>query len=300
MAGYWTDTFSYINGAIRESDIAYLIMVDNAALKMNMSFSSIVQWEPEGWGNGGQVDWRAIGAAVSQLPKRQLIVVGEYGHVKVLGGGEQYEEKIEVDGVKPQDRGPLRFARTIGNEVFVVGMDRQVYRRGADKKWVSCEAGIAKTVGVSGLESIDGVNENELYAVGWDGEIWHYQKSKWKQEDSPTKNILSSVCCAKNGEVYASGRQGLVLKREANTWRILDQEYKTEDFWSLAYFNDNLYACSLENVFQLNRDGIFFPIDINNGKALSTGKLVSGKGWLWSIGLKDVLGFDGTEWKQID
>jgi hypothetical protein len=62
----------------------------------------------------------------------------------------------------------------------------------------------------------------ELYAVGWQGEIWHYDGEKWHQLPSPTKLVLVDVCCAGDGTVYACGREGLLLKGRDQTWEIVE------------------------------------------------------------------------------
>src|SRR5690242_4807285 len=84
-----TDLFSYITGAIRYNDLAYFVMLSDEAAERKMAASDIIQWEPEGWGNGGQTTWRTVGAAISKHPIEQFIVIGEFGNVLLAGSGDR-------------------------------------------------------------------------------------------------------------------------------------------------------------------------------------------------------------------
>jgi hypothetical protein len=111
MAKHWTDLFSYVTGAIRYNDLGYMVMTFDAAEEMTIPSSSIVQWEPEGWGDGGQVKWRTAGVAIAKHPLEQCIIVGEFGNVLLAGNGDRHEETIKTDNTSPADKGPLRGVR---------------------------------------------------------------------------------------------------------------------------------------------------------------------------------------------
>lgn len=295
--------FSFVTGAIREGDLAYLVMISDEAAEKKMAASNIVQWEPEGWGNGGDTTWRTVGAAVARYPLEQLIVVGEFGNVLLLGNGDRHEEIIKTKDSDPTNRGPLCGVRNIGNEVFVVGMNRQVYRRTGVDAWESFDKGIDRatnTEEVFGFQAVDGFDENALYAVGWEGEIWRCTHGIWQQENSVVKNVLVDVCCAGNGFVYASGRNGILIRGKEGHWEVLPQPNFTEDIWSLAWFDNKLYAASLENVFVLHDDNTLSAVDMGEDRAATCYKLVTGASLMWSIGEKDVMCFDGARWTRID
>lgn len=299
--GHWTDLFSFVTGAIRERDLAYLVLSSDAAAKKKMPLSGFVQWEPEGWGDGGQQRWLTVGACIVHSPRTQLLAVGEQGQALLLGSGDRHEETIGAGKRSPKHRGPLRSVRTIGDAAYAVGMDRQVYRRCGENDWREVRGAppSAKRGHVAGFNAIDGFGENELYAVGWDGEIWRGDARAWKQCDSPTGAVLTDVCCGGDGVVYACGRNGLLVRAgDARRWELINTGTE-DDLWSVVFFEGKLYAASFGNVFVLEGKRLR-PMNFGKHEPKTCGRLTSGAGMLWSIGAKDVLSFDGKKWSRID
>ncbi len=302
MAGHWTDLFSFLTGSIRDKESCYVILLTDEAEKRNLAYSSIVQWKPGGWGNGGNVNWRIIGTALTKTPLIQLIAIGENGDLLLAGSGDRHEETIEIENYTWKNRGKLRNVRNIDDLIFVVGMDRQVYKRNELGNWELFEKGIEQntTKNIYGFESIDGFSKDSLYAVGWEGEIWNFEKDVWKPQNSPTENILVDVCCAGNGYVYACGRQGLILRGKNGNWEILKQNNFSEDIWSIVWFNEKLYCATMTEIYTLNSDNILEYENMGEDTAKTCYKLDARDGVLWSFGEKDLMSFDGLNWKRID
>jgi hypothetical protein len=302
MAGHWTDTFSFLTGSIRDKECCFIILLTDEAEKRNLACSGIVQWVPEGWGDGGQVQWRTIGTALTKTPLIQLIAVGESGNLLLIGSGDRHEEMIEIENYTWKNRGKLRNVRNIDDLIFVVGMDRQVYKRNELGNWELFEKGIEQntTKNIYGFESIDGFSKDSLYAVGWEGEIWNFEKDVWKPQNSPTENILVDVCCAGNGYVYACGRRGLILRGKNGNWEILKQNNFSEDIWSIVWFNEKLYCATMTKIYTLNSDNILEYENMGEDSAKTCYKLDARDGVLWSFGEKDLMSFDGLNWKRID
>ena len=63
----------------------------------------------------------------------------------------------------------------------------------------------------AGFEDICGFNLTEVYAVGWNGEIWQWEGVRWIDRPSPTNLILTGVCCGTDGNVYACGQNGTLI-----------------------------------------------------------------------------------------
>jgi len=302
MSGYWTDIFSYVNGTIRNRKLGYFIQSDDAAVTAKIPLSGIVQWTPEGWGDGGQVKWLTAGAAVVRNPIEQLVVVGEFGQVLVLGSGDRHEETIGQGKKSPQNRGPLRGVRLIDGLVYAVGMDRQVYVRSKEGQWSEFEPHPATSSSdekVVGFEAIDAYAANDIYAVGWDGEIQHFNGNVWRLISSPVNTILVDVCCGGDGYVYACGRNGVLVRGKGETWETVDLAEFTEDVWNLAWYQDCLYLATFDNLFTLNK-GELRVVNMGSDQAATCGRLAVGDGVLWSIGAKDVMAYDGNQWTRID
>jgi hypothetical protein len=301
MAGHWTDLYSFVGGAIRQTDLGYLVLSNDDAAEKKIPMAGIVQWEPEGWADGGTVNWRAAGVAVVRKPLEQLCVVGEFGEVLMLGSGDRHDERIGKGKNSPGERGPLRGVRTIGEHVYCVGMDRQAYRRDAARKWTPITQGLppAEDDDVAGLEAIDGFSETEIYAAGWDGEIWQFDGQAWLQRDSPVNTVLVDICCAEDGWVYGCGRNGVLVRGRNEDWSVLDLGGFSDDLWSLASYSGRLYVATMEYVLLISDKGLEV-VDMGRDRPKTCYKLAAAQGLLWSIGAKDVMQFDGTTWTRID
>jgi len=193
--------------------------------------------------------------------------------------------------------------RSIGGKAYAAGMDRQVYRRDGANAWTCIDASMRppqESEDILGFEGIDAFSEKEIYAVGWKGEIWMYDGKKWAQIDSPTNLVLTAVCCAGDGNVYATGRRGLLLKGRKNKWEVVKQENTKQDLWGMAWYREELYLSSLEQVFILRKEELE-AVEIGDDKPqISCYHLSAADGVLWSIGPKDVMAYDGKVWTRID
>jgi len=301
MAGHWTDLFSFTTGAVRRRDVGYLVLSEDKLRRKKIPHSGFVVWQAGKWFDCGEGDWNTTSAIVIRRPKEQLVVLGEFGAMMFVGSGDQHQEIIAAPDSSVEDRGPLRCVRLIGERLYVVGMDRQVYRRDGLNKWSAIDEGArptGKSDDVVGFETVDGFSEKEIYAAGWEGEIWFYNASKWRQLHSPTNLILTSLCCG--GELaYACGQTGLVLEGRKDKWRVIEQDVTEDDIWGLAWYNGALYLSTMSAVYRLQK-GKFELVEMGEDEPKTCYHLSAADGILWSIGSKDVMAFDGKKWTRID
>ncbi len=301
MAGHWTDEFSYMTAAVYSRTRAYLLIVNDDLAKQQAPHGYMLQWDSGKWAQVA-LKWNPVSVAVMSHPARQGVAIGEFGDVQVAGGGDMHTEQIADGPSIPEKRGTLRCVRSIGGRAYAAGMDRQVYRREDANRWICIDATMRPEPGSSevvGFESIDGFSEKDIYAVGWQGAIWHYDGKVWRQIDSPTNTILTNVCCAGDGNVYVSGRRGVLLRGRGETWEVIEHESSLQDIWGLAWYNDKLYASTLRQVFTLEGNALVV-VGMGDDPAESAYHLSAADGVLWSIGAKDVMSFDGSEWTRID
>lgn len=293
---HWTDLFSFVTGAIRRKDLGYLVLSFDSAAAKHIPQSGFVQWKPAGWADGGECPWLTAGVAVVRSPVEQLIAVGEFGGVLLVGSGDRHEEVIEVGGRSVAERGPLRGVRLVGECVYVVGADSQVYRREGAHQWRAWDEGLPGGVR---FEAVDGFGEADLVAVGWDGAVWRCVDGVWGSVVSPTDAVLVDVCCAGDGRVFACGRQGLLVCGVGDEWSVLDVAGFSDDLWSVAWYGGELYVATMSEVLRLGAAGLEV-VDMGEDRAGSCYDLVTGDGVMWSVGAKDVMAFDGTTWSRID
>ena len=303
VAKHWTDQFSYVTGVVRTKERAYVSLIGDDVAKKRLLQSILMEWDAGTW-RGGDVstrDWSAVGATVALKPLEQAVFLGAGGQVCCAGSGDLHDERVGSSESTPADRGPMRGIRTIGGSVYAVGMDRQAYRRDQSGKWkcIDKTARPRNRTETVGFEAIDGFDEKEIYAVGWDGEIWHYNGKTWSQKDSPTNVVLVDVCCAGDGNVYAAGRIGALVCGREDTWELVEHDDIKDGIWSLAWYRDQLYLSTMEAIYTL-KDGHLHRVDMGEDRPDTCYHLSVADGVMWSIGAKDILEYDGKSWKRID
>ncbi|MDR6674721.1 hypothetical protein [Xanthomonas sp. 1678] len=211
--------------------------------------------------------------------------------------GQAYEETGEE---KPSKHGLLRDIRPIGGSVYATGFGRQVYVR-KDRAWQRCDEGVVEDPAadrLNGFESIDGFDEDEIYAVGHQGEIWCCRHGVWQQRESPTDSILENVLCASDGAVYISGQSGIVMRGRADRWERIEHELTEETFWDMAWFGDRLWLSTTNALYTLQGDKLE-RVETGLPGDQTFRYLDANAQCLWSSGERHLAAFDGAHWTRI-
>jgi len=298
-----TNGFGFTTGAVRFHDLIYFVGTRRDLVKQGIPHSRFFSVDRGQWG-AANLDWLACSMTVARDVDR-LLVLGNRGQILRVGGGD-YEIEAPIGGTSdesPARRGELREIRAVaGESVYAVGIGRQVYQRVGTDRWTCIDQAIrpqGDEVMTTNFESIDGFGRDELYAVGWEGEIWWYDGQSWRSVDSPTNLALYKVRCGGDGFVYACGQAGTILRGRRDSWEALQHDAHKHDFWGLAWFNDRLYLSSTTFVYELV-DGEPSRVDYGDDPLLSCYHLDAADGILLSTGAEDLATFDGTTWKSVD
>lgn len=292
MVSDFVSSREFLRGAARFHDFIYILSKGKALLEQGIAHTSAIAIYQGRWTDVKNTDWDSTAIAVAKKPIEKMVFVGEDGDVATYGGGQETTELI--------DPAPklIRNATTVEGFVFVCGMLRQVYKRVAEGQWHEMNAPVAIAGEEVGFEAIDGYSGHELYAVGWNGEIWEYDGSVWHDRASPTNVILTSVCCASDGLVYICGQQGVLIKGRHASWEIVEWDDEIDiDIWDLCWFNDKLYVATMTNLFTLNGNDLV-GVDFGEIEVSSCYSLTQAEGVMWSIGKDDVLSFEGNTWRS--
>jgi photosystem II stability/assembly factor-like uncharacterized protein len=174
-------------------------------------------------------------AAVS--PGVEVIMLGPNGDV-VRGQPTGFtNEHVDRSKSGPEFNGPMRDARFIGDKVVAVGMSRQVYRREQPGKWVHIDQGVlAKPRDMVGFEAVDGFAQDDIYAAGLKGEIWHYDGKNWRQEKSPTDWAISRLRCVAPDMIYACGAGGALIRGQKGRFDLIQQKTTKDNLYGLEWF----------------------------------------------------------------
>lgn len=215
-----------------------------------------------------------------------------------FGYGSYGEEHINDTTTGPKGRGPLRELRWIGEHLYAAGMGRQVYRRLGPAQWEVLDPPRVPKPGqieVCGFTSLDGVDESDVWAVGYKGEMWNRKAGQWYEAPALTNMTLHKVRMVRADLGFASGKKGIVMRYDGGTWAALPHLAGADDIWDLEWLGGRLYAAAAKKLYVLKADDSFAEVQIEG--VTSFGHLHAADGVLWSFGtLRLAWTADGQQW----
>ncbi|MFA7421009.1 MAG: hypothetical protein WCZ90_15105 [Melioribacteraceae bacterium] len=143
------------------------------------------------------------------------------------------------------------------------------------KAWT--ESNIAKDVGGMRIQDINGYSSRDLWACGYTGDeifLAHYDGSKWtKYNTNGIKGELLDMCKDADGNIWACGRNGLIMKYDKTKWNI--------DYVKINFSYDAQYFLKGIEIFQ---EGTYLIATTVNQVTLDeTYYYVKGKMNQWTI-----------------
>lgn len=304
MAGRWTKDFSFVGGApLAPEWICFALLSDEMA-KKKKEFTLLSEWNKGKWKAGDH--WlasSAVGIASKPGAKATCLILGYWGEILCFDGEKSSIEAIsDVSPPNPEAPGPMRGISFIGDSFFAVGMGREVYQRDTQGRWRAIDKGVRVTGSsddVLGFNAIHGFSTSDIYAAGWGGEIWNYNGRKWTAEKSPTNLTLNAICCAPGGVVSIAGKMGTLIRGRHGRWATIDHDATDEEFFSAEWYQERLYLATSAKLYVFH-DDVLEPVDFEDVGAASCLQLFKSNEYLWSVGPKDILRFDGRRWERID
>lgn len=293
----------FTKGFVYRKDWFYIVAVTADLDEKDIYHAVILRWKSGQWANWTIANRIISFCAFDGLAGVATLAMGIDGRIQVGDSAGFRWEMVDTGEEGPSNLRHLTAMRVVGRHVYVAGMARQVYCRPLlGGLWRRADAGALvskKSLDIEGFKAIDGLNEEDLYAVGFHGQIWHCDGSRWNRLDSPTNTLMVCVQCVTPDLVFLSGSNGTVLKGNKNKWEVIHNGATREDFWGMEYFQGTLYLSTNQGaLFKLEQDEIV-PVDLSLGKDVSTNWLHANDGVLLSVGAHDLAMFDGTNWTEI-
>lgn len=287
-----SQTTLFIDGAARFNDLIYIVGMDRGLHDKDVAHSRFIGFDQGNFGHNGDRNWSSVAVCVVKQPAEKLIAVGHDGEVFTYVGGVANDERIQPEPMA------LRNLGVIDGLAYACGMNREVFRRDGENHWTPISApGSTET---SGFEAIDGFSANELYAVGWNGEIWQRTDNTWTSHSGLTNLILTAVCCAGNQSVYACGQNGTLIQGRNEAWQLVELNGFSQDFWDIHWFDGQLFLATMQKLYTYDDANGLLPVDFGDDAPTSCYRLTSAEGVLWSVGSDDVFSFDGQQWLRVD
>lgn len=239
---------------------------------------------------------------------RHVYSLSEQGDVELYSSAGIRIEKIKGAGLShtEESRGYMTRIRHIGDALYACGYAGQVYKR-QKEKWERFDAGIrdkspsSLTTIATPLDLIDihGLHQSDIYIVGSEGFIAHYNGMNWSILPPITRACLYGIFIQSESEVWVAGSNGTILKGNAiNGFRAICRKTLDCDFYSIANFEDEYYIGASDGLYNM-RHGKILKVNLPE-KIIEIDSIETKNGTLWALGSKKLIRYDGTTWKLIN
>ncbi|MEY0596034.1 hypothetical protein AB7309_22380 [Providencia manganoxydans] len=242
------------------------------------------------------LDKSKVGVCLKPLEQGLLASRGYDGKTDCMGSGTGWKlEKIMEGGfANPQN------IKCIDGYAYYVGSSRKIYKRVDIGKWERIQNGIpgGKTNSDMGFRDLDGFSEQDMYAVGGEGDVWHYNGEMWIPCGFPSNEQLSAVLCAPDGYVYIGGEGGSLWRGREFQWEKLYHGGSTILLNQLRWFEGKVWACDDYRLQCWDGNDMVRPMD-GDKNVIASGHMDVRDGILVVADSYNVDLYDGTSWHKI-
>ncbi|MBF0451375.1 MAG: DUF1566 domain-containing protein [Candidatus Magnetomorum sp.] len=149
------------------------------------------------------------------------------------------------------------------------------------------------------LNTVWGTSSSNVFTVGNDSLILHYDGSGWSSMTSTTQNNLHSVFGLSETDIVAAGADGTLLQFNGSQWKLQPPVVDTF-LWALWGVTDTLYAAGSEGTLLKRTNNTWQKISSNTsvtlrdiwGSAQNDIFVVGGQG--------TILHYNGTAWVKME
>lgn len=277
----------FYKGALASAGQALLAFSERSLVRRKIEHTFLFLWSNDRIDQASRLDWTATVLLHPGWSGVEYLIVGTKRNAALYGTSL---------GLRPIDilpavyRGEIRGGSVVSRSAYLVGTEHAAFRFDGSGRAIDISIPrqlLRHGTDTPGLEAIDGFGPEELYAVGWDGEIWRFDGKNWKRVASPVNSILSSVLCAPDGNVYIVGQRGTLLRGRDDKWEVLDTDPISEDIWSVQWYQEAVFASSMQQLFIVEDNelhSIELPEEVDTFHWLS-----STQDHMLSVGGEDVL-----------
>lgn len=242
--------------------------------------------------------WPALGMATIKPAggTRTVVAVGPAGEYWEVAPLSMQESMGRIGGARQSIRG----VRAVGDSLYLVGMGRLVMERLGIGQWreVGPQGKLIRGQ-VVGFEDIAGFGDDELYAIGWQGEIWWRDKGQWRQVDSPVSANLNAIVCAPDGLVYVVGDNGSMLCGRHETWRVVDTG-RPENLLDVGAHRGQVYVVTDFRILRLEQDRL--AVDdkfVEDDRPATCLHLLESPDAIFSMGPSDLFRLTDAAWERL-
>jgi len=256
---------------------------------------------------------------------REVFALSEQGEIERYSRLGSQMESISGAGLRGEDGslGYLSRLKSVDGVLYACGFNGQVYQR-TIQGWVHADAGLiqrgldpaalilndpvalleqlsASAQSSRDLMDIHGSSQADLYVVGGDGFIAHFNGVRWQILAQQTAASLNAVFVRSADEVWIAGNRGTLLKGSATSgFTVLTRKGLPVDFHAIAPLGEDIYIGASDGLYTF-RNNKLQKVRIAVVEDLSEVSSVEFKdGMLWVLSSKRLLRFDGVQWDVFE
>ena len=229
-------------------------------------------------------------------PEERMLVLADTGHLLRVGGGEIVWERPDLTGNKVVFRN-IKVLKS--GKAVAVSSDRGVFCREGNNSWVSVGDRIETTddSSTAGFLDVDSFADDDVYAVGDNGDAWNFDGQAWSEIEMPTNAALEKVLCANDGTVYITTRNRRLLCGSENSWEFFDHVF--DGFvTSIVEFEDRILLSTISSVYEVSNDEVV-KVDFDLPKMDSYGLMASLDGRLLLACASSSYYYENGNWTEI-
>lgn len=254
---------------------------------------------------------------------RKLYALSEQGEIEYYSKQGSTREKIPDAGLGDgsANYGYVTRIREVGLHLYVCGYGGQVYKR-ETSGWTHHDHNLLQKPLVAiasddpaqfreslsrqiteniGLTDINGAGEKDIYVVGINGFLAHFDGTGWRNLDKVTAAHLNFIYVDSDGSVWIAGSKGTLLNGDVNRgFKAIARKSLSTDFYAITKFRDRIYIGAGDGIYELH-DGIISRLVESDTFDLTQVSSVEAKdGVLWALTERKLLRFDGTTWEVFE
>ncbi len=139
-----------------------------------------------------------------------------------------------------------------------------------------------------------GSHLSDVFLVGWDGKILHFDGSAFRSMESGTTEHLYDVWGHSGTEVYAAGSNGTIIAYDGSSWQPMEST-TTADLQALWGDAETVVAVGDQGTILHFSNGKWMPMNSPTAEPL-TGVWGASATDIYAVGAHVVLHYDGSRW----
>ncbi|WP_431261971.1 WD40/YVTN/BNR-like repeat-containing protein [Roseateles chitinivorans] len=266
--------------------------------------------KPEGARYGAREfeEWGPLRLGAMSAPKSQLLLFEQHGQqVYVVGSGEAgFEVPLNRDNPNLPPFGLVDRIKTFEGHAYLCGAYRSFGKRLGVDRYESYTDAIPEVPEDDplylrdGFADFDMFAEDDVYAAGGKGDVWHFNGKTWRQIHLSTNAWLNTVCCGGDGMVYISGYEGRTFMGRDDTWTQIQEGGIYLGWRDMVWFEDRAWAVSENGLWAIKDGKVEFQNHLLEPEiAVCSGNLYVNDGVMLMAGLGGACFRENGEWHSI-